>query len=141
MNLLRKYALETQLVLTFLGTYGVGYTMGLASKQPAHFSMVSIFVAITVYMLLSKTKANFDNSTDKKKLKKRVCYSLLVSFLLALTTIVGYQLQNNGMTDGGVREKLLLYCVRCVWQLRYFPLLIFSFVQSKKWMKSMQVHR
>lgn len=121
MNLQKKGRYTVQIVLAFLGTYGICYLCKIAGIQQAHFSVMSVMIAVIVYMLLDKARTNLEAVTDKKQLKKRVGYAFFVSFLFALSMIMGYQLQNYGMTDCGVLGKGLLVLRALCLEIAVFP--------------------
>lgn len=132
MNLQKRKNLGILLVLTFLGTYGVCYTTKIATLQPAFYSIASVFLAVVLFMLLSKTKEHIDNPSDDKNWKRRIYYALGVSFLFSLTTIVGYQLQNFGMTDAGVKGKGLIILRAMCLAIAVFPFVNYFFLGIEK---------
>lgn len=132
MNLQKRKNLWILLVLTFLGTYGVCYAAKIATLQPTFYSIASVFLAVVLFMLLSKTKESIDNHSDDKIWKRRMYYALSISFLFSLTTIVGYQLQNFGMTDAGVKGKGLIILRAMCLAIAVFPFVNYFFLEIKK---------
>lgn len=119
-------------VLSFLGAYGVCYLGNLAANQLMSFSAVSIFVAVILFMCLSKTKDNLDEITDKKQWEKRVCYAVGVSLIFTVTMVAGYQLQYNGMTDGGLKGKGLIILRALCLAIAVFPFTNLLFAATEK---------
>ena len=95
-------------VLAFLGTYGVCYLGSIAGIYHATFSVMSIPLMLLMLWLLKRTEGQLRDITDGKRLRRRIRYAAIVSFLFSATMIAGYQLQNFGMTGLGVKGKILI---------------------------------
>ena len=92
-----------QIVLTALalaGTYGVCYLLELAGTIYSDYSIMSMFLAIAVYILLNRVRP--------EQSKKHYICAFVISFIFSLTLILGYQLDSHGMTDYGISGKVLI---------------------------------
>lgn len=95
-------------ICAFAGTYGVCYLWSIAGIIHASFSVLSAPVMLLLFGLLGRTERQLGEMADKRLLWRRVRYGAMVSFLFSAAMIMGYQLQNFGMTGTGVRGKLLI---------------------------------
>lgn len=95
-------------ICAFAGTYGVCYLWSIAGIIHASFSVLSAPVMLLLFGLLGRTERQLGEMADKRLLWRRVRYGAMVSFLFSVAMIMGYQLQNFGMTGAGVRGKLLI---------------------------------
>lgn len=98
----RKIKLLT-ILLSVSGTCGFGYLANLATGNALFTqSLFSVFFAVALYILLSK-------SLSVKPLKRRrICFSVLFSWFMGITLIIGYQIRMKGMTSGGFSGKLFI---------------------------------
>ena len=110
-----------QMVLAFLGTYGFFYMLGLAGIEQACFSGLGLPVMIAVYMLVDRTRENLSKLADAKQRRRRIRYAAIVSYALSLTMIMGYQLQNIGLLDYGVKGKSLILLRALFLSITVFP--------------------
>lgn len=97
-----------RLFLAALGGYGCLYLAGIAGVAQSFFSVMGIFLIPVIYLLLSKAEKLLSELPDKKIRNRRILFSAFVSFFFSLAMLLGYQLQNYGLTDAGVKGKGLL---------------------------------
>ncbi len=108
-------------ILAFLGTYGLLYTVGLVKESVAAFSVFGLFLLPAVYGMLSRTRDRLAQISDRRQRRRRIRYAAVVGFFFAVSLILGYQLQMNGMTDAGFRGKgLILFRGACL-NICFFP--------------------
>lgn len=104
-RLVRTIAL---LLLSWLGTWGISYVCSLTAGSSFSNSIASLAVVIALYQLWSRTCDVLVHITASKDRKRRCFYGILLAYLLSLSLIMGYQLKGMGITDYGIRGKLLL---------------------------------
>lgn len=107
--------------LALLGTGGVCYLASIAGIEHASFSVMSVPVMILLLGLLARTQKRLKEIKDKELLRRRVRYAGIVSFMFSLTMIIGYQLQNFGMTGLGLRGKALILLRGACLSVAVFP--------------------
>lgn len=95
-------------IWAFAGTYGVCCLGSAAGLSHASFSVLSVPVMLLLFGLLGRTERRLREMTDKRLLWRGVRYGAMVSFLFSVAMLMGYQLQNFGMTGAGIRGKLLI---------------------------------
>ncbi len=108
-------------VLAFLGTYGVCYLGRIMGIKNASYSVMGIFILAVIWEFLGKTGRDLAQITDKKAKRRRIVFSAIISFLFSVTMIIGYQLQNTGMTEGGFRGKGLILLRGACLAIAVFP--------------------
>ena len=70
---------------------------------------------------------------DDKKRKRRIWYDSAVSYLLALSFVLGYQIRMLGMTSGGVKGKLFILVVSAGIGLGLLPVADLWFGLLDRW--------
>ena len=108
-------------VLTLCGVYGVAYLFSLQPVNRIYYSILNVLLAVGIYSLLQQTEKDLCKIEEKKDRKRRICYVSVISFLFALSMVMGYQLQNLGMTDCGVRGKGLILIRALCLSVATFP--------------------
>lgn len=127
-------------VLSICGVYGVAYLFSLQPANRIYYSVLNVLLAVGIYFLLQQTGNNLSKIAEKKDRKRRICYVSLISFLFALSMIMGYQLQNLGMTDCGFRGKALIFIRALCLGVATFPFanLLFAWGDKCSWNKKGQ---
>lgn len=104
------YYIPVWIVLSVLGCAGTFYLADLSNaavfRSPVAFKVI---VAILIATFLFITVLDWSKIKDTKKRIRRITYSFIFSFFLALSYIWGYQLTSNGITDLGVKGKLFTF--------------------------------
>lgn len=108
-------------VLTLCGVYGVAYLFSLQPVNRIYYSVLNVLLAVGIYSMLQQTEQNFRKIEEKRDRKRRICYVAVISFLFALSMVMGYQLQNLGMTDCGVRGKGMILIRALCLSVAAFP--------------------
>lgn len=108
-------------VLTMCGVYGVAYLFSLQPVNRIYYSVLNVLLAVGIFSLLQQTEKDLRKIEEKKDRKRRICYAAVVSFLFALSMVMGYQLQNLGMTDCGVRGKGMILIRALALSIAAFP--------------------
>ena len=96
------------IVATVIGMYGFSYLMSLMMRNTFSYGIFSVFVIAIIYIILHKTYRFIVKVTDARNRKKRITYSLIITFLFAVSLIMGYQLRMNGMMESGFKGKFLI---------------------------------
>lgn len=107
---------ERQIILiaaALAGTCGVCYLLGLAGTVYPDFSILSVFLAVGIYVLLRRIPRN--------QSKRHYVYASLTGFVFSLTLILGYQLDRYGMTDVGIKGKALILFHSACLAIAVFP--------------------
>ena len=127
-------------VLALLATYGISYTCSIAATTYFSNGIVSMLVFIGVYALLKKTWSSLENIADKKMLRKRLIYVGIVSYIFAVSLIMGYQLQVRGMTESGFLGKGLILIRGFCLAVGVFPFanLLFAWIEKVENIKASQ---
>ena len=120
-KLWKNKATAIQLLLTFLGTYGICCLGKHAGLPAASFSVMSIPLAVTVFLLLSRTRKRLEAVPEERARRRRVIFAAVLSFLFSVTMLAGYQLQVNGMTESGFLGKGLLLVRAACLSVAVFP--------------------
>ena len=113
----------------FAGTYGISYLMNMRESSMFSFSVLTILLFVAIFLLLVKFQERMELFADRKQRKRRARYVFFVSFIFALTMVMGYQLQWLGYTEGGLRGRgLILIRSLCI-SVAAMPLveLLFAF--------------
>lgn len=113
----------------FAGTYGISYLMNMRESSMFSFSVLTILLFVAIFLLLVKFQERMKLVADRKQRKRRAGYVFFVSFIFALTMVMGYQLQWLGYTEGGLRGRgLILIRSLCI-SVAAMPLveLLFAF--------------
>ena len=113
----------------FAGTYGISYLMNMRESSMFSFSVLTILLFVAIFLLLVKFHERMEMFADRKQRKRRARYVFFVSFVFALTMVMGYQLQWLGYTEGGLRGRgLILIRSLCI-SVAAMPLveLLFAF--------------
>lgn len=105
----------------FLGAWGISYTLGLAGVERPTFSVLTLFFMGATYELLKKMQERLRLIDSAKQRKRRIAYMVVVTFLFALTMIVGWQLQKNGMTESGFAGKIKILINAFCLMLPFLP--------------------
>jgi len=116
----------------FTGTYGIcvmGRTMGMKN---ASYSVLGVAAFISIWIFSERAVKELREISDKRARGRRAVFSAIVCFLFSLSMLWGYQLQNNGMTDGGFRGKgITLFHAACL-SVAFFPAGSLFFKQVEK---------
>lgn len=95
------------LFLSVVGNVGCCYLLELSNAETF---LSSLFIKITVCLVnsgfLLYTLMKWSLIGNRKHMIRRICYSFIFGFLLALSYVLGYQLKMEGMTALGVKGKL-----------------------------------
>lgn len=121
MFLTEKSSLIVQIVMAFLGTYGICYLCKTAGMDKASYSVFSVMYIIVLMGLWNRTRKSLAEPSERKEKRRRIVFAAVVSFLFAMSMIMGYQLQNNGITDGGVRGKGMIVLRSLCLSVAVFP--------------------
>lgn len=108
-------------IFALMGVYGFLYLLRIAGVDKASFSGLGLPALIAIYVLLDQTKEKLLKLTDVKQRKRRIRYAAIVSYILSLTMIMGYQLQNSGSMDYGVKGKGLILLRALFLCFTFFP--------------------
>lgn len=112
--------------LAFIGVYGFGYLLKVMNVSRGHYTIIHLFIFITLIFALSWTRAELEKIEDKRQKRRRIGYSFLTGLLFSLSMIMGYQLQNRGLTDGGLYGKgMILFHSACL-SVAFFPFIQFA---------------
>ena len=114
--------------LSLCGVYGVAYLFSLWPDNHSYYSILNLGLAVGLYSLLQQTEKNLRKIEEKRDRKRRIGYAAVISFLFALSMIMGYQLQFRGLTDCGVRGKGLILVRACCLGIVAFPFANLLFV-------------
>lgn len=128
---------RSTLLWVILGIYGgcsISYLFNLmAGEIEISFSalMVPVFAAVLFlersYILglhSDKSRADF----DVKAQKRRVLFTGVLSFMLGLSFVLGYQMAVLGMTSGGVKGKAFIFVVSLGIGVAFMPLVNYWFL-------------
>ncbi len=118
--------------LAFLGTYGFGYLLKVMNVGRPYYTVIHLFVFFAVVLLLSWAKKGLDKVEDKKQRRRRAVYAFVISLLFSVSMIMGYQLQNRGLTDGGFFGKAMILVRSACLSLVFFPFFQFLFAEIEK---------
>lgn len=110
-----------KILLSFLGTYGLCYTMVLSGSEVFSFSAFSVFLFVGMFWLLERTEKELNEIVDEKARKRRFRFVAFTSFLFSITMIMGYQLQENGMMDYGFKGKGMIVVRSACLSIFAFP--------------------
>lgn len=121
-GLFGKTSLIAKAVFAFLGTYGFCCLGTVAGVANASYTVLGVAAFLVIWVFADRTEKALASIPDKKARRRRIVFAELVSFLLALSMLMGYQLQNNGLTDGGFRGKGLLLLRTICLSAAFFPL-------------------
>ena len=124
----------TKAVLTMCGVYGVAYLFSLQPVNRIYYSVLNVLLAVGIFSLLQQTEKNLQKITNQKDRKRRICYVAVISFLFALSMVMGYQLQDQGLTECGVRGKGMILIRACCLGVAAFPFanLLFAGIEKVK---------
>lgn len=124
----------TKAVVAMCGVYGVAYLFSLQPANRIYYSVLNVLLAVGIFSLLQQTEKSLQKITDKKDRKRRICYVAVISFLFALSMVMGYQLQNQGLTECGVRGKGMILIRACCLGAAAFPFanLLFAGIEQVK---------
>ena len=117
-----KYkAILRRTLLTMCGVYGVAYLFSLQPANRIYYSVLNVLLAVGIYCLLQQTERKLKNIEMKRGRKRRIYYVAVISFLFSLSMVMGYQLQNLGMTDCGVHGKVMILIRSLCLSVAAFP--------------------
>lgn len=124
-----------QILLSYLGTWGICYLAELMGTEHASFGILNLMLMPALFFLLSKTAANLNGlrNSDRTRYRKRIRYTLILSFLFSVSMIMGYQLQTNGMTECGIKGKGLILLHSAYLSIAVFPFANLLFQGLEKW--------
>lgn len=121
-------------VLTMCGVYGVAYLLSLQPVNRIYYSVLNILLAVGIFFLLQQTETSLRKIEEKSDRKRRICYAAVISFLFAVSMVMGYQLQSLGMTECGIRGKgMILIRAGCLGVTAFpFVNLLFEGIEKVK---------
>lgn len=120
------------LLLTMAAVCGVDYLGQTAGHFRPYYDITNVFLAVGIYLLLQKTFRLLSGTEDGKQRRRRILYSAFTAFLFAVFMLMGYQLQNYGMTESGFRGKGLLLLHSLLLAVAVFPFAVFFFTGIEK---------
>ncbi len=121
-----------QLILSFLGAYGICYICGKAGFQNAYFTVLGAMVMAGVWGMLSWAKRDLAVILPQEARKRRIMFAVMVSYLFSLAMVMGYQLQSSGMTDSGFKGKFMILMRAACLTVAVFPFGNFVFKNVEK---------
>ncbi len=132
--LLAKAPLILRVLLSFIGTYGVCYLgtcMGIARSS---YSVLALAAFAGIWLLLNWCTQNLAAFSDRRTKLRCGVFAAIVSFLFSLSMIMGYQLQNSGITDSGFTGKLFIVLRSACLSIAVFPFssFLFQYAGSQK---------
>lgn len=104
-----------------LAAFGVYDILNLAGFPRACYSILFCLLPVLFIGLYNRTLEKLIAVADLHKRKRRIIYGGIISFFFALSMIAGYQLQNGGMTDGGLRGKAFILLRTVLLGIALFP--------------------
>ncbi len=117
------YYIPVWIVLSILGGAGGFYLIDLTNANLFHSPLaLKIILVVIIAALLFITAWDWNTIKEKKKLIKRIAYSFVFCFFLALSYVWGYQMEMNGMTDVGVKGKIFSFLVSAGLGIGMMPL-------------------
>lgn len=121
-------------VLTMCGVYGVAYLFSLQPVNRIYYSVLNVLLAVGIYSMLQHTEKNLKQIEEKGDRQRRICYAAIISFLFAVSMVMGYQLQSRGMTECGIRGKGMIFIRSCCLAITAFPFanLLFEGIERVK---------
>ncbi len=123
------------LLLSFFSNIGCVYLLNLSASDSFISSLfVKIFVCLFNALFLFLTIRNWQSVSNRKQAIRKIIYSFLFSFPLAMSYILGYQLKTSGMTALGVKGKLLIFIMSLAVGIAFLPFtnLWFTFLDYNK---------
>lgn len=96
------------LLAAWSGTYGVSYVCSFFSADYISNGLASVALYIVVYTMLKYTYKDLAALTDSRARGKRIFYAGALALFFAASLIMGYQLRVWGMSESGIRGKLLI---------------------------------
>ncbi len=111
-------------ILSFLGTYGVCYLLELTGSKYPDYSIMTVLFAGGLYILLKRVR--------RDQTGRHFLYAAAASFFLSLFLILGYQLDRYGMTDCGVKGKGMILLRALCLTIAVFPFgdMLFRFIEK-----------
>ena len=98
------------LLLTLIGETGICYLFNLMSKDGGFsFSFFSIPLFFVIFCWNKRLADDPVFQEEKKIIRRRMFYSFLVSFLFALSLVMGYQLKKDEMLLRGYSGKFIIF--------------------------------
>ncbi len=94
-------------LLAFIAAFQAGYLLSLAAPFGAAWGICITCVFAGTVALLVYIR-NFVPTRDDGKVKRRMIWALVLSFILGLTYVLGYQLQYVGYTAPGFKGKFFI---------------------------------
>lgn len=96
------------LTAAWFGTYGVSYVCSFFAADYISNGVASVALYLVIYLMLRYTHEDWTNLTDSRGRCKRILYAGALALFFAASLIMGYQLRVWGMSESGVRGKLLI---------------------------------
>ena len=120
-NILKRKNKIFRWAAALAGTYGCLYLLGIAGVQQSLFSALCLPILAAVYLLVGRTAEDLVRIEDRKQRRRRICFGEAAAYLFSLAMIMGYQLQNTGVTDYGVKGKGLILIRAFLLSMAFFP--------------------
>lgn len=107
------------IVISLIASAGAAYLMSIiAAGEHLNFGILSTVVVLLIFF----EQFLFVKDIKKALDKKRIIYSAIMSFLLALSYVIGYQMKSFGETSCGVKGKLLILVCSAMLSFVFLPL-------------------
>ena len=122
------------LLMALIAVYGIEYLGEIKGYFRPYYSVTNLFLLIGIYLLLQRSFNALIELGAGKKRRKRIFYAAMLSFFFAVSMIIGYQLQNFGMTEAGFKGKALILLRAAALGISIFPLgsLFFSWIEKER---------
>lgn len=132
-QMIRYRVKGTCLLMALIAVYGIDYLGKVKEHFRPYYSVTNFFLLVGIYLLLQRTFKALAELEAGKKRRKRILYSAILSFLFAVSVIVGYQLQNFGMTEAGFKGKTLILVRAVALGISVFPFgnMFFSWIEGE----------
>lgn len=118
----QKAGILLQVILAWLGTYGISYMCELQKETLFSNGIFSLLVFGAVWILIRLTWKDIGKLQVGKERRRRLIYSGVTALLFSLCLLMGWQLRSLGITEGGFAGKGLLLLRSCFLSVAIFPL-------------------
>ena len=68
-----------------------GISVQLTAGERIYYSVLNVLLAVGIYSMLQQTEQNLRKIEEKRDRKRKICYVAVISFLFALSMVMGYQ--------------------------------------------------
>lgn len=117
--------------LAFLGLWGVSYVFGLVYDR----QLSSSFWAVPLYGFIAGMLVycnRLEKEYEEKKRKRLNRFSYLTALVFSILYVLGYQLQQNNMTECGFSGKLHILAMSILLSFAIFPVMVLSYILFEK---------